>query len=127
MLFLEPASCKVPKLPGLLEDYYTCTQPSTWGYTFDDGPTCEHNALYDFMERQNQTSTLYYVRVLRLVSRPDLSEQQIGQNVLQWPLEAQKGYLGGRALLSRPPVRMLTSRPQTRSARTPGATTTRPA
>ena len=64
---------------GLLPDIATCDEPYTWGYTFDDGPNCTHNALYDMWKENNQKASLMY----------------IGSNVLDWPLEAQRGIVDG--------------------------------
>ncbi|CBQ69654.1 related to Chitin deacetylase precursor [Sporisorium reilianum SRZ2] len=71
--------CTTPKHPGLLPDVTTCNEPYTWGYTFDDGPNCTHNALYDMWAANNQKASLMY----------------IGSNVLDWPLEAQRGIVDG--------------------------------
>ena len=67
--------CTEPKHAGLLPDIITCNEPYTWGYTFDDGPSCTHNALYDMWAANNQKASLMY----------------IGSNVMDWPLEAQRG------------------------------------
>ncbi|MCO5585442.1 hypothetical protein L7F22_039375 [Adiantum nelumboides] len=71
--------CTTPKHQGLLPDIATCDEPYTWGYTFDDGPNCTHNALYDMWKENNQKASLMY----------------IGSNVLDWPLEAQRGIVDG--------------------------------
>lgn len=71
--------CTTPKHAGLLPDIVTCPEPYTWGYTFDDGPNCTHNALYDMWKQNNQKTSLMY----------------IGSNVLDWPLEAQRGIVDG--------------------------------
>ncbi|TKY88448.1 hypothetical protein EX895_002800 [Sporisorium graminicola] len=71
--------CTTPKHAGLLPDVTTCNEPYTWGYTFDDGPNCTHNALYDMWAANNQKASLMY----------------IGSNVLDWPLEAQRGIVDG--------------------------------
>ncbi|KAG0146750.1 hypothetical protein CROQUDRAFT_43880 [Cronartium quercuum f. sp. fusiforme G11] len=67
--------CTTPKLAGLPPDIWTCPEPDTWGLTLDDGPNCSHNAYYDFLRQSNQKATLFY----------------IGSNVIDWPLEAQRG------------------------------------
>jgi hypothetical protein len=59
-----------------------CPEPQTWGFTLDDGPNCSHNAYYDFLEQQNQKATLFY----------------IGSNVLDWPLEGQRGLADGHEM-----------------------------
>lgn len=71
--------CTEPKHAGLLPDIITCNEPYTWGYTFDDGPSCTHNALYDMWAANNQKASLMY----------------IGSNVMDWPLEAQRGIVDG--------------------------------
>ena len=55
------------------------------GYGFDDGPNCTHNAFYDYLASQNQKATLYY----------------IGSNVMDWPLEAQRGIADGHEICAR--------------------------
>ncbi|KAG0661302.1 hypothetical protein C6P46_004073 [Rhodotorula mucilaginosa] len=74
--------CVTPKLPGLLNDTVACNEANTWGLTLDDGPNCSHNAYYDYLQSQNQKATLFY----------------IGSNVLDWPLEAQRGLADGHEL-----------------------------
>lgn len=71
--------CAKPKHPGLLDDITTCLEPHTWGYTFDDGPSCSHDALYDFWNTNNQKVSLMY----------------IGSNVMSYPLQAQRGIVDG--------------------------------
>lgn len=71
--------CTSPKHKGLPVDVWQCPEPDTWGLTFDDGPNCSHNAFYDFLRDQKQKATLFY----------------IGSNVLDWPLEAQRGIVDG--------------------------------
>ncbi|CCF52926.1 hypothetical protein NDA11_000545 [Ustilago hordei] len=71
--------CDDPKHPNLSEDLIQCPEPNTWGLTFDDGPNCTHNAFYDFLQKNNQKATMFY----------------IGSNVLDWPLEAQRGIVDG--------------------------------
>lgn len=75
-------TCTKPKLKGLPEDIIDCPTPSTWGLTFDDGPNCTHNAFYDFLKSKNQKATLFY----------------IGSNVMDWPLQAQRGLTDGHQL-----------------------------
>ncbi|EPQ28508.1 uncharacterized protein PFL1_03811 [Pseudozyma flocculosa PF-1] len=74
--------CVKPKHDKLPADTYSCPEPSTWGLTFDDGPNCTHNAFYDFLLEKKQKATLFY----------------IGSNVLDWPLEAQRGLVDGHHL-----------------------------
>lgn len=71
--------CSKPKAKGLLPDITTCQEPHTWGYTFDDGPNCTHNALYDYWASVGQKVSLMY----------------IGSNVMDWPLQAQRGIVDG--------------------------------
>jgi peptidoglycan/xylan/chitin deacetylase (PgdA/CDA1 family) len=52
------------------------------GYGFDDGPNCSHNAFYDFLASQNQKATMFY----------------IGSNVMDWPLEGQRGIADGHEI-----------------------------
>ncbi|KAM0786973.1 hypothetical protein ACM66B_002391 [Microbotryomycetes sp. NB124-2] len=74
--------CTTPKDTSLPRDITQCDEPRTWGYTLDDGPNCTHNAFYDFLQEQNQKADLFY----------------IGSNVLDWPLEAQRGLADGHVL-----------------------------
>lgn len=76
--------CTTPKLPGLAPDVSTCPEPNTWGLTLDDGPNCSHNAYYDLLRQTNQKATLFY----------------IGSNVIDWPLEAQRGLADGHEICS---------------------------
>lgn len=71
--------CDTPKHPNLASDLTQCPEPNTWGLTFDDGPNCTHNAFYDFLQQNKQKATMFY----------------IGSNVLDWPLEAQRGIVDG--------------------------------
>lgn len=73
------AKCDKPKHPNIPEDVYICNEPKTWGYTFDDGPNCTHNAFYDFLKDKKQKATMFY----------------IGSNVMDWPLQAQRGIADG--------------------------------
>ncbi|KAG6328257.1 hypothetical protein ID866_10833 [Astraeus odoratus] len=74
--------CTTPKLSGLPSDTATVPEPNTLGYGFDDGPNCSHNAFYDFLQQQNQKASMFY----------------IGSNVLDWPLEAQRGLADGHEI-----------------------------
>ncbi|KAH9819166.1 hypothetical protein DFH28DRAFT_957846 [Melampsora americana] len=74
--------CTTPKLPGLVHDVSTCPEPNTWGLSIDDGPNCSHNAYYDYLRQSNQKATLFYV----------------GSNVIDWPLEAQRGLADGHEI-----------------------------
>lgn len=77
--------CTTPKQPGLSPDVSSVPEPKTMGYGFDDGPNCTHNAFYDYLASQNQKATLYY----------------IGSNVMDWPLEAQRGIADGHEICAR--------------------------
>ncbi|CAO1631478.1 unnamed protein product [Parajaminaea phylloscopi] len=76
--------CDKPKHSGIPEDVYLCNEPKTWGYTFDDGPNCTHNAFYDFLKQKNQKASMFY----------------IGSNVMDWPLQAQRGLIDGHHICS---------------------------
>eukprot|EP00918_Siedleckia_nematoides_P047183 GHVU01103357.1.p1 GENE.GHVU01103357.1~~GHVU01103357.1.p1 ORF type:complete len:444 (+),score=9.57 GHVU01103357.1:66-1397(+) len=76
------SKCTTPKLSGLAKDISTCPEPSTWGLSIDDGPNCSHNAYYDYLRQANQKATLFY----------------IGSNVIDWPLEAQRGLADGHEI-----------------------------
>ncbi|KAL4071907.1 carbohydrate esterase family 4 protein [Scleroderma citrinum] len=71
--------CTTPKLAGLSPDTTGVPEPNTLGYAFDDGPNCTHNVFYDFLQQQNQKASMFY----------------IGSNVMDWPLEAQRGIADG--------------------------------
>ncbi|KAF5346856.1 hypothetical protein D9756_010602 [Leucocoprinus leucothites] len=74
--------CVTPKLSGLSPDISNVPEPYTTGYGFDDGPNCSHNAFYDYLASKNQKATMYY----------------IGSNVMDWPLEAQRGLADGHEI-----------------------------
>ncbi|GAA6043436.1 hypothetical protein JCM8097_002857 [Rhodosporidiobolus ruineniae] len=76
--------CTSPKLAGLPKDVTKCNEPNTWGFTLDDGPNCSHNAYFDYLQSIEQKATLFY----------------IGSNVLDWPLEAQRGLADGHEICS---------------------------
>lgn len=57
---------------GLQPDLTTMPEPETWGFGFDDGPNCSHNALYNFLGKENQRATMFF----------------IGSNVIDWPVQA---------------------------------------
>jgi len=77
--------CAQPKHAGIPHDLTKIPEPKTLGYTFDDGPNCTHNAFYNYLASQNQKATLFY----------------IGSNVIDWPLEAQRGLADGHQLCMR--------------------------
>lgn len=72
-------TCSTPKQKALATDLTTCPEPDTWGLTFDDGPNCTHNGFYDFLQQNNLKATMFY----------------IGSNVLNNPLQAQRGIVDG--------------------------------
>ena len=71
--------CTQPKNKKYVDDIVSCPEPNTWGLTFDDGPNCSHNAFYDYLKQQKLKATLFY----------------IGTNVVDWPLQAQRGLSDG--------------------------------
>ncbi|KAI6024228.1 carbohydrate esterase family 4 protein [Pisolithus marmoratus] len=74
--------CTTPNIPGIPDDIAELPEPNTLGYGFDDGPNCSHNAFYDYLLSQNQKATMFY----------------IGSNVMDWPLEAQRGLADGHEI-----------------------------
>ena len=74
--------CTTPKLSSLPPDMTGAPEPDTLGFGFDDGPNCSHNAFYDYLEANNQKATMFY----------------IGSNVMDWPLEAQRGLADGHEI-----------------------------
>jgi hypothetical protein len=74
--------CVTPKLAGLSPDVSNVPEPLSLGYGFDDGPNCSHNAFYDYLSQENQKATMFY----------------IGSNVMDWPLEAQRGLADGHEI-----------------------------
>ena len=79
------SNCVTPKHDGLPADIATVPEPRTLGYGFDDGPNCSHNAFYDYLLEKNQKATMFY----------------IGSNVLDLPLEAQRGVTDGHEVCIR--------------------------
>ncbi|KAF9530730.1 carbohydrate esterase family 4 protein [Crepidotus variabilis] len=71
--------CTKPKVANVPEDIYVVPEPRTLGYGFDDGPNCTHNAFYDYLKKENQKATMFF----------------IGSNVMDWPLEAQRAVKDG--------------------------------
>ncbi|OCF40186.1 hypothetical protein I317_06011 [Kwoniella heveanensis CBS 569] len=67
---------------NIAADKTTVPEPETWGLAFDDGPNCSHNAFYDYLQNNGQKATMFY----------------IGSNVLDWPLQAQRGHVDGHEL-----------------------------
>lgn len=76
-------NCVSPKLAGLPDDVTTCPEAHTWGLTLDDGPSCSHNAYYDYLKSIDQKATVFY----------------IGSNVMSYPLEAQRALGDGKLIM----------------------------
>jgi hypothetical protein len=103
--------CVVPKLPGLPPDVATLPEPASLGYGFDDGPNCSHNVFYNYLASQNQTASKlsfinYDTHRSPFVADGILTTSgmfYIGSNVMDWPLEAQRGLADGHHIC----VRML--------------------
>ena len=71
--------CTKPKHNNIPTDLTTCSEPDTWGLSFDDGPNCTHNEFYDFLQKNKLRASLMY----------------IGSNVVDWPYQAQRGLADG--------------------------------
>ena len=71
--------CTQPKHKGIPADLTTCSEPNTWGLSFDDGPNCTHNEFYDFLQQNKLRASLMY----------------IGSNVKLHPFHAQRGIADG--------------------------------
>jgi hypothetical protein len=78
------SKCTTPKLPGLQPDISKLPEPDAFGLTYDDGPNCSHNAFYDWLRDNNLKATMFY----------------IGSNVIDWPLQAQRGLVDGHEIVS---------------------------
>ncbi|KAG7100210.1 hypothetical protein E1B28_001985 [Marasmius oreades] len=74
--------CVTSKRSGIPPDVAKIPEPLSAGYGFDDGPNCSHNALYDFLNQNNQKATVFY----------------IGSNVINWPLQAQRALYDGHEI-----------------------------
>ncbi|KAK0542032.1 hypothetical protein OC845_006792 [Tilletia horrida] len=79
---LITSSYDVTKDPDCWWTASQCHSPKHNSIPQDVGPNCTHNAFYDFLEQHNQKATLYY----------------IGSNVLDWPLQAQRGLADGHQI-----------------------------
>lgn len=77
--WFDVSNCVTPKHPGLLPDVWQCPEPFSWGLSFDDGPNCTHNKFYDFLFKNKQKASLFY----------------IGSNVMDWPAQGQRGVADG--------------------------------
>ncbi|KAL0579329.1 hypothetical protein V5O48_002662 [Marasmius crinis-equi] len=75
-------SCIHPKIPDIPDDIATIPPPLTTGYGFDDGPNCSNNAFYEYLLKNNQKATMFFV----------------GSNVMLWPLEAQRALYDGHEI-----------------------------
>ncbi|KAG0170112.1 hypothetical protein DFQ28_003838 [Apophysomyces sp. BC1034] len=73
------STCVHPKLQDVNKDVYYCSEPETWGLSYDDGPNCSHNAFYNFLQEKDLKATMFY----------------IGSNVLDWPYGAMRGIRDG--------------------------------
>ena len=71
--------CTQPKHKSVPSDLTTCSEPDTWGLSFDDGPNCTHNEFYDFLQQNKLRASLMY----------------IGTNVKLHPFHAQRGLADG--------------------------------
>lgn len=76
------SKCSAPKRSGIPNDVSSVPEPHTLGYGFDDGPNCSHNTFYDYLFKQNQKATMFF----------------IGSNVMNWPLEAQRAVTDGHEI-----------------------------
>ena len=78
-------NCTWPRNKGLIFPDVTDCSRRYWDpavLTIDGGPNCSHNALYDFLNEREVNVTLFYV----------------GSNVVNWPLQAQRGIVDGQDL-----------------------------
>ncbi|KAK1226234.1 hypothetical protein PQX77_010816 [Marasmius sp. AFHP31] len=75
-------SCIHPKIPGIPDDIAATPPPLSTGYGFDDGPNCSNNAFYEYLLKNNQKATMFFV----------------GSNVMLWPLEAQRALYDGHEI-----------------------------
>ena len=71
--------CHKPKHPKISHDVTQCKEKGTWGLTFDDGPYCAHNKMYDFLKKEKIRATMFY----------------IGSYVLNNPYQAQRALVDG--------------------------------
>ncbi len=74
--------CTKPKDESIPADIDRLPEPNTWGFGYDDGPNCSHNALYNFMAENKQKATMFFV----------------GSNVMNWPLQALRAKQDGHEL-----------------------------
>lgn len=74
--------CTKPKDESIPADIDRLPEPNTWGFGYDDGPNCSHNALYNFMVENKQKATMFF----------------IGSNVMNWPLQALRAKQDGHEL-----------------------------
>lgn len=71
--------CTKSKRSEIPPDLTQCQEPGTWGLTFDDGPYCAHNKLYDFLQKEKVRATMFF----------------IGSNVRSYPFQAQRALTDG--------------------------------
>lgn len=97
--------CVTPKLSGLTPDVSNVPEPLSLGYGFDDGPNCSHNAFYDYLSQQNQKASKLFPHHAIIVFDervfPYPAMFYIGSNVMDWPLEAQRGLADGHEICVR--------------------------
>ncbi|WFD06608.1 hypothetical protein MVES1_001962, partial [Malassezia vespertilionis] len=73
------SGCHKPKHDTIPADVYQCPGKGTWGLTFDDGPYCAQNKLYNFLQEQDLRATMFF----------------IGGNVINSPFQAQRALVDG--------------------------------
>jgi hypothetical protein len=100
--------CVTPKLAGLTPDISAIPEPLALGFGFDDGPNCSHNAFYDYLSQQKQKASKLSSIIPHICrsALPDylscsLAMFYIGSNVIDWPLEAQRGLADGHQICVR--------------------------
>jgi len=75
--------CTKPKHSGVPnQDLATCGISSTYAISFDDGPQPFDGRLYDYLEKQKVTASMYY----------------IGMNVLNFPSQARVAFSAGHVI-----------------------------
>lgn len=75
-------NCTWPKDEDLLFPDISSCYYDTIAISIEGGPNCSHNAFYDSMRNTSIYATLFYV----------------GSNVVNWPLQAQRGIVDGHEL-----------------------------
>lgn len=74
--------CDTPSNSAIPADITYLPEPSSFGIGFDDGPNCSSTVFYDYLKTNNQSATMFY----------------IGSNVMDWPLQALRGYENGHQI-----------------------------